>query len=116
MKSPRIAVVLLAIPLLFMAGCSSPRPYAYAPPPPPPPPPPYNSVPPLVERANREGFKIGVDDGMRDAYRGFGYQPRRSRAFHDTPGYDPALGPYDPYRDAFRNAYLRGYDRGFYRQ
>ncbi|QNI38312.1 hypothetical protein [Edaphobacter albus] len=114
MKSPRVAVVILALPLILLVGCSSPRPYAYAPPPPPPPP--YNSVPPLIDRANHEGFRIGVDAGTRDAYRGFSYQPRRDRAFHDTPGYDPALGPYGPYRDAFRNAYLRGYDRGFYRR
>jgi hypothetical protein len=59
---------------------------------------------------------MGSDAGVRDAYGGFGYQPRRGRAFHDAPGYDPALGPYGPYRDAFRSAYLRGYDRGFYRR
>jgi hypothetical protein len=53
---------------------------------------------------------------VRDAYHGFGYQPRRDRAFHDTPGYDPGLGPYGAYRDAFRSAYLQGYDRGFYRR
>lgn len=115
MKSPRIAAIFLAVPLLFSAGCSSPRRYAYAPPPPPPPSA-YRSVPPLIDQASREGFRIGSDAGVRDAYRGFGYQPRRDRAFHDTPGYYPALGPYGPYRDAFRTAYLQGYDRGFYRR
>ncbi|RZU43359.1 hypothetical protein [Edaphobacter modestus] len=114
MKSPHVAAFFLAVPLLFSAGCASPHRYAYMPPPPPQPP--YSSVPPLIEQASREGFRIGSDAGLRDAYRGAGYQPRRDRAFHDTPGYDPAFGPYGPYRDAFRNAYLQGYDRGFYRR
>jgi len=106
---------MLAVPLLLSVGCSSPHRYAYVAATPPPPPP-YGSVPPLIDVANREGFRMGSDAGVRDAYRGFGYQPRRGRAFHDTPGYDPALGPYGAYRDAFRNAYLQGYDRGFYRR
>jgi len=114
MKSPRIFAVLLAVPLLFAAGCAQRTTYAYAPPPPPPPPP--YSAPPLIERATHEGFRIGSENGARDAYRGFGYQPRHDRAFHDTPGYDPAFGPYGPYRDAFRDAYLRGYDQGFRRR
>jgi len=114
MKSPRVAF-FFAVPLLLSAGCASHHYYAYAPPPPPPPPA-YASVPPLIERANHEGFRIGSDAGVRDAYHGFGYQPRRDRAFHDTPGYDPGLGPYGAYRDAFRSAYLQGYDRGFYRR
>ena len=33
-----------------------------------------------------------------------------------APGYDPALGPFGPYRDAFRSAYVRGYDQAFYRR
>lgn len=113
MKSPRV-VALLFLPLLFMAGCAH-RTYTYAYAPPPPPPPPY-SAPPLIERATNEGFRIGSANGARDAYRGFGYQPQRDRAFHDTPGYDPGLGPYAPYRDAFRSAYLRGYQEGFQRR
>lgn len=114
MRSPRMMLAFLSVPLLFLAGCAHRTYYAYAPPPPPPPP--YHAVPPLIERANHEGFRIGLADGARDADHGFGYQPRRDRAFHDTPGYDPALGPYEPYRDAFRNAYLRGYDQGFHRR
>ncbi len=58
----------------------------------------------------------GLDAGVRDAYRGAHYQPKRYPAFHDTPGYDPAFGPHGPYRDTFRNAFLQGYDRGFYRR
>ncbi|HTH54175.1 MAG TPA: hypothetical protein VL495_09500 [Edaphobacter sp.] len=114
MRTPRLAVLLLSVPLLFSAGCAShrPYPYAYAPPPPPPPP----RAPALIEQANHEGFHLGEEAGARDAYRGFGYQPKRDRAFHDTPGYDPSFGPYGPYRDAFRNAYLRGYDEGFRRR
>ncbi|HMG02647.1 MAG TPA: hypothetical protein VK596_05905 [Edaphobacter sp.] len=113
MKAPRVVILSFAGSLIFAAGCASPQRYAYAPPPPPPPP--YAAAPPLVEQARHEGFRMGSDAGVRDAYRGFGYQPRRGPAFHNTPGYDPALGPYGPYRDAFRQAYLQGYDRGFYR-
>jgi len=112
MKSPRLVVALLSVPLFFAAGCAQRAyTYAYAPPPPPP-----YSAPPLIDRASHEGFRLGQQDGSRDAYHGFGYQPRRDPAFHDTPGYDPALGPYGPYRDAFRSAYLRGYDQGFPRR
>jgi hypothetical protein len=94
---------------LFMAGCA---PHYYAPPPPPPP----NAVPALIQRADYEGFRTGRDDGARDAYNGTGYHPQHDRKVHDTPGYDPALGPYGPYRDSFRRAYLRGYDQGFHRR
>ncbi len=105
-----VAGVLSAV--VMMSGCAA-RPY---PPPPPPPPPAYNGVPLLVERAEHTGFRAGLDDGARDAAEGFGYHPRHDRKYHVTPGYDPALGPYGPYRDYFRNAYLRGYYKGFYRQ
>jgi hypothetical protein len=112
MKSPRLFVALFSASLFLTAGCAHRTyTYAYAPPPPP-----AYSVPPLIERANHEGFRFGMADASRDAYRGFGYQPKRSPAFRDTPGYDPALGPYGPYRDAFRTAYLRGYDQGFPRR
>ena len=53
---------------------------------------------------------------QRDAYNGYGHHPERERAYPDTPGYDPALGPYGPYRDAFRTSYRRGYDQAFYRR
>ena len=59
---------------------------------------------------------MGVDDGARDAYNGRGYRPKADRKFHETPGYDPALGPYPPYRDRFRDSYLRGYYKGYNRQ
>jgi hypothetical protein len=97
---------------LAVAGCAS-HPYY---PPPPPPPPPYQGLPPLVRLADQNGFRMGSDDGARDAYRGSGYHPQRDRKFRDTPGYDPNLGPFEPYRHAFRDAYLRGYDIGFHRQ
>jgi hypothetical protein len=112
MKSPRTSPLLLAVPLILLAGCSSHHYYAYAPQPVYA----YNSAPPLLEQARHEGFRIGSDIGARDSYRGYGYQPKHDRAYHDTPGYDPALGPYGPYRDAFRQAYLSGYDRGYYRR
>jgi len=71
---------------------------------------------PLVQLAERNGFETGRSDGARDSASGEPFHARRTRAFHDTPGYDPQLGPFPVYRDAFRDAYLRGYDRGFYRR
>jgi hypothetical protein len=113
MKISRFALPLIAAACFFTVGCAS---HPYYGPPPPPPPPGYNGVPPLIERAQHEGFRAGSEDGARDSYNGFGYHPRHDRKFHNTPGYDPALGPFGPYRDAFRRAYLSGYDKGFYRR
>ena len=90
-------------------GCSHPT-YVAAPPPPPP-----AQMPPLIALADRNGFETGRADGQRDVESGRPFEPRRTRAYHDTPGYDPHLGPFEPYQNAFRNAYLRGYDRGFKR-
>jgi hypothetical protein len=112
MKPFRLAALpLLAAATLFSAGCAQHPYYAVAPPPAA-----YQSVPPLIERADHEGFRAGSEDGARDLYNGFGHHPQHDRKFHDTPGYDPALGPYGPYRDAFRRSYLRGYDQSFYRR
>src|SRR5579875_2014227 len=111
MKLSRFVVPLIAAGTIFTAGCAHQTYYA-----PPPPPPPAYSVPPLIAQAQRDGFRAGRDDGARDAYIHFGYHPRRDRKYHDCPGYNPALGPFGPYRDAFRNAYLRGYYKGFYNQ
>jgi hypothetical protein len=69
-----------------------------------------------VQLAERNGFETGRADGARDANSGYPFSARRTRAYHDTPGYDPQLGPFHAYQNAFRNAYLRGYDRGFYRR
>ncbi|WP_260737920.1 hypothetical protein [Tunturiibacter lichenicola] len=113
MKLSGFALPLIAATCIFTAGCASHT--AYYAPPPPPPPVGYNSVPPLIARADHEGFRAGSEDGARDAYNGFGYHPQHDRKFHTTPGYDAALGPYQPYRDAFRQSYLRGYDQGFHR-
>ena len=110
MKLYRVALPLITAATLFATGCAS-HSYHYAQGPPPPP---YASVPPFIARADHEGFRAGSEDGARDAYNGFGHQPRRDRKYHDTPGYDPSLGPFGPYRDAFRSAYLRGYDQSFY--
>jgi hypothetical protein len=111
MKLSRFALPLAAV-CLFTAGCAS---HAYYPPPPPPPPG-YNGVPPLIARAQQEGFRAGSEDGARDSYNGLKYRPQHDRRFHDAPGYDPALGPLPPYRDAFQRAYLEGYDRGYRRR
>ncbi len=98
---------------LSLYGCSHEEAYAPAPPP-------AaagclsRQVPPLVQSAQRNGFRAGQDDGARDAYYRAGYTPRRDRRYTDAPGYDYRLGPIQPYVDAFRNAYLRGYDSGFY--
>jgi hypothetical protein len=82
----------------------------------PPPPPAYAQAPPLVQLAEHNGFEIGRSDGAGASANGLPFAPRRTRAYHDTPGYDPHLGPFGPYQNAFRNAYLRGYDKGFYRR
>jgi hypothetical protein len=113
MKLSYLALPVVTAACLLTAGCASHT--AYYAPPPPPPPAGYNSVPPPIERADQVGFRSGTEDGARDAYNGFGYHPQHDRKFHSTPGYDSALGPYEPYRDAFRRAYLRGYDQGFHR-
>jgi hypothetical protein len=101
-----------SVALLAAAGCAS-HPYY---PPPPPPPPPQPPPPPRHHPPPHNGFRAGTDDGSRDAYNGRGYRPQHNRNFRDTPGYDPALGPFEPYRRTFREAYLRGYDNGFRRQ
>jgi len=107
--SPRLFLVLLGTAaLLSSAGCASHAYYA--------PPPAYAQRPPLIELADHNGFQTGSSDGAREAYSGRPYSPQHTRAFHDTPGYDPSLGPFGPYRNAFRDAYLRGYDMGFRRQ
>ena len=97
--------------ILLMTGLGCANHYA-----PPPPPPPYAQVPPLFQIADRNGFQTGRADGNRDANYGYRYAPRRTPAYHVTPGYDPQLGPFGPYRSAFRSAYLRGYDAGYYRR
>jgi hypothetical protein len=109
MKLSCFALPFAAATCLMVAGCAPHPYYASAPPP-------AYSAPPLIERAEHQGFRAGSDDGARDAYNGFGHHPQHDRNFHNAPGYDPALGPFGPYRDAFRRAYLRGYDQTFYRR
>jgi hypothetical protein len=107
-RPARLALLsMISATALLMAGCA---PHYYGPPPPPPP-----GVSSLIVRADHEGFRAGRDDGARDAYYRTGYHPQRDRAYHDTPGYEPELGPYGPYREAFRRSYLQGYDQGFHR-
>jgi hypothetical protein len=96
--------------LLMAAGCAH-NDYYVAPAPPP-----IAQVPPLVQLADRNGFVTGRSDGARDAGNGFAFDPRRTRGYHDTPGYDPQLGPFGAYRNAFRAAYLRGYGEGYHRR
>lgn len=100
-----IALGLIAACLLLTAGCAQ-RVYG---------PPPYSAYAPnaLVAEAERRGFEAGLEDGSRDAARRAEYRPRRDRRYADPPGYDPAMGPYGPYRDTFRDSYLRGYAQGF---
>ena len=107
MKLSRIAFLLVTAACLLTAGCA-PHPYYASSPAP-------VSAPPLIVRADHEGFRAGSEDGARDRVNGFGYHPRHDRRYRDAPGYDPAMGPFGPYRDAFRNAYLRGYEQGFRR-
>lgn len=110
-RSVRIARILapaIAAACLLASGCAQ---RVYGPPGPPPPP-----VPNILDIADHNGYRAGFDDGVRDAVHGFGYQPRHDRRYADTPGYDPDMGPYRPYRNAFRSAYLRGYYDGFHRR
>ena len=104
-RHSRLVLPLAGSACLMMAGCAQ---RAYAPPPPPP-----VYANPLIQQADDRGFRAGLNDGARDASNGTGYHPRRDRKYAETPGYDPGLGPYPPYRDAFRRAYLRGYYNGF---
>jgi hypothetical protein len=101
-------LITAACSLVLLGGVGCHHTY-YAPPPPPP-----AGPPPIVQMADRNGFETGRSDGARESNAGYPFAPRRTRAYHDTPGYDPAFGPFNVYRDTFRNAYLRGYDRGFY--
>jgi len=109
MNFRRFCFVVASSLLLFGALGCAPHYVAVVPPPPP------GEMPPLIALADRNGFDTGRADGARDVESGRRPEPRRTRAYHDTPGYDPHLGPFEPYQNAFRNAYLRGYDRGFRR-
>lgn len=108
MKLLRVFLPGVASAALLLGGCGHPQPYS------PPPPPPYARVPPLVQMAEANGFRAGVDEGRRDAANGFGYAPQRGHLYRQAPGYDPNYGPRGPYVQYFRSAYLRGYDKGFY--
>ena len=112
MLSSRSLLFVTACLGLSISGCSHRR--YYASPPPPPPPQAYREVPPLIQLAEQTGYRAGLEEGARDAYQS-GYHPRDDQGFRETPGYDPRLGPFPPYRDAFRSAYLRGYDSNFRR-
>jgi hypothetical protein len=106
-------MLLLSMTSIVLASGLGCAPHYY---PPPSPPPPNYAPPAIVQLADRNGFATGRSDGARDANAGYPFSARRTRAYRDTPGYDPALGPLGVYRNAFRNAYLRGYDAGFYRR
>jgi hypothetical protein len=100
------------IATLLVTGCAQHPTYVAAPPPPPG----YREqAPPLVQVADRNGFEAGSAAGSRDAFNGRGYHPQHDHAYHDTPGYEPGLGPLPVYRSAFRDAFVRGYDQGFRR-
>lgn len=118
MNATRSTLLLsLAGAAVLLTGCASSHPSYYVAAPPPPPAAFYpQQRPPLIELADRNGFHAGQDNGSRDAYERHSYRPQHDRAYRDTPGYDPALGPFEPYRRSFRDAYLRGYDLGFRRQ
>jgi hypothetical protein len=111
MNCKRLLLLTTSSLVLFTLGCAHDNYY-----PPNGPPPPIAQVPPLVQVADRNGFQTGRSDGQRDAANGYPFEARRTRAYHETPGYDPNLGPLGAYRNAFRNAYLRGYDAGYNRR
>ncbi len=109
MKRSRLLLPAMIAAAISLAGCSHPiLPYS-------PPPPPSNApVPPLVEMAENNGFKAGMEDGAHDARAMASYAPRSNTRFRKAPGYDPDYGPHGPYVQYFRGAYLRGYEKGFY--
>ena len=115
MRDARVSLLLFSATVLLLSGCAASHPYYAVAPPPPPPVYGYREQPPLISVAQQQGFRAGTDDGARDAYERRAYRPEHNRRFHDAPGYDPRLGPYEPYRDAFRDAYLRGYANGYRR-
>ena len=79
----------------------------------PPPPAVYTQPTANIDLAERNGFEAGERDGQRDSYNGYRYEPRATRAYRQTPGYDHHLGPFAPYVNTFRNAYLRGYGQSY---
>jgi hypothetical protein len=111
MKRFLVLLPVSALAALMFTGCAQPAYY-----PPPPPPPVAVAPPPIVQMADANGFHAGMEDGLRDLNRGFGYRPQGDRRFHDAPGWDPNFGPRRVYVDNFRRAYLRGYDKAFYRR
>jgi hypothetical protein len=104
----RFPLMLVVASTLLFAGVGCARPYY--------PPPPVAQASPLVQLAKRNGFMTGRSEGAHNAELGASFRARHTRAFHDTPGYDPQLGPFPVYRDAYRDAYLRGYQRGYNRR
>ena len=105
----RSLLMFVAPSTLLIAAIGCAHPYY-----PPPPPPPMAQASPLVQLAERNGFMTGRELGARDAGAGAPFHARHTRAFHDTPGYAPQLGPFPVYRDAYRSAYLHGYYAGYY--
>ena len=103
--------VASAFCMLAVLGCADNHHYVLQGPPPPA----YVEAPPIVQLADRSGFRTGAADGARDVETGRQYRARATRAYRDTPGYDGSLGPFPEYRNAFREAYLRGYDQSFRR-
>jgi len=112
MKLSRLAVPLLAVGVLFTAGCSHQTYYVSAPPPPPQ----VNEVPPMIAHARHEGYRAGQDDAARDLYDRSGFHPRHNWKYRDTPGFQPGMGPFGQYQNEFRLAYLNGYSDSFRRQ
>jgi hypothetical protein len=61
------------------------------------------------DRGYQDGLFTGANDGRRKQT----YDPDRSHFYNDTPGYDPALGSRDVYRQAYRDGFLHGYREGY---
>ena len=112
MKLSQFALLLVSSGAVALAGCSH---TTYVQAAPPPPPANWQGPSPLVSLAEHNGFRDGREDGARDALNGRPYRPEHDARFHNTPGYDPGMGPFPAYRDYYRNAYTRGYYQGFTR-
>ncbi|MFC6644695.1 hypothetical protein ACFQBQ_03630 [Granulicella cerasi] len=102
MKLRRLVLATFSgLALTVAVGC------AHRPPPPPPPP------PPIVQFAEHAGFDTGHADGQRAAYNRAPADPYHTRAFQETPGYRPGMGPFRLYRESFRRAYVQGFGAGY---
>jgi hypothetical protein len=60
------------------------------------------------------GFRDGMNSGLKDLRQGKYYKPERHDAYEDGDrGYHGYYGDRDSYKSEYREGFLRGYQRGF---